>query len=508
MADAIDDHHPPAFVEPSAAKEPVPPISNGDLSPRLYNHDLAPTQRAHRPWSAYNVFALWANDVHSLGNYAFAIGLFALGLGAWQIMLTFLIGSVLIFLMLTLSGFIGEKTGVPFPVLSRIAFGINGAQVSAILRGGVAIVWFGIQTYLASTVFRVILLAIAPSWKPLDANSFLGLSTLGWITFAALWVIQVIIVSYGMQTVRRYIAFAGPLILTTMLAIAVWMFVRAGGSIAVSTHHSLSGGAMWAHILTGAALWVVIYGTFVLNFCDFTRSVRDRKSIVKGNIIGIPLNMLFFAAIVVVLAGAQFKINGQIITSPSEIVQTIPNLVFLILAGLPLIVLTIAVNLMANFVAPIYMLVNLFPRKLNFRRAGLVSALIGLVILPWNLYDSPVVIEYFLGGLGAVLGPVFGVIMVDYWLIRRRRVNIPDLYTTRRTGDYHYRSGVNLRAFTALLPSACIAVVVALVPAFHAVAGFSWFIGAILAAVVYFFVAGRHHQPSDVDGEAIAVPSE
>lgn len=494
---------------------PVTDILAGDaagtptdtLSPRLYNRDLAPTQREGRPWKAYNVFALWANDVHSLGNYAFAIGLFALGLGAWQIMLAFLIGSLLIFLLLTLSGFIGEKTGVPFPVLSRVAFGLKGAQVSAILRGGVAIVWFGIQTYLASHVFRVLILALVPSWKPFDETSFLGLSGLGWVTFLILWVIQVVIVSYGMATVRRYVALAGPIILTTMLAIAIWMFIRAGGSIAVSINSPLTGGAMWREILTAAALWTVIYGTFVLNFCDFTRSVRSKAAIVKGNIVGIPLNMLFFAAIVVVLTGTQYKINGHIITDPSDVVQAIPVLGLLILAGLPLIVLTIAVNLMANFVAPIYMLVNLFPQHLNFRRAGLVSALIGLVILPWNLYDSPVVINYFLGGLGAILGPVFGVIMVDYWVYRRAHVNIPDLYTNG-TGDYWYRSGVNVRAFAALVPAGVIAVVIALVPVFSAVSGFSWFIGAILAAVLYYVLADRSHTPRDVSGEAIAVPSE
>lgn len=498
-------HDVPTSVQsaPGAMLLETPP----GTSPKLYNRDLAPTQREGRPWTTYSVFALWANDVHSLGNYAFAIGLFALGLGAWQIMLSFLIGSLLIFFLLTLSGFVGEKTGVPFPVLSRIAFGISGAQVSAILRGGVAIVWFGVQTYLASAVLRVLLLSVLPSWKPLDANSFLGLSTLGWITFVALWIVQVIIVSYGMQTVRRYVAFAGPIILVTMLAIAIWMFMRAGGSIAMSIPDPLSGAAMWREIFTAAALWVVIYGTFVLNFCDFTRSVNNRGSIVKGNIIGIPLNMLFFAAIVIVLTGAQYKIDGKIITSPSDIVQSIPNAALLIIAGIPLIVLTIAVNLMANFVAPIYTLVNLLPQKLNFRRAGVVSASIGLVILPWNLYNSPVVINYFLGGLGAVLGPVFGVIMVDYWIIRRTRVNIPDLYKDRE-GDYWYRSGVNTRAFAALIPAAAIAVVIALVPTFSGISGFSWFIGAALSSALYFFLADRTHEPRSVDGAAIAVPSE
>ncbi|MEP6562361.1 MAG: NCS1 family nucleobase:cation symporter-1 [Nakamurella sp.] len=478
-----------------------------ELSPRLYNQDLAPTQRVGRKWRSYNIFTLWANDVHSLGNYAFAISLFALGLGAWQILLAFLIGAILLFGLLSLSGFMGEKTGVPFPVMSRIAFGIYGAQIAALVRGGVAIVWFGVQTYLASVVLRVLLIAIFPSLDSMDSNSILGLSTLGWISFVSLWVIQVVIVSYGMEMIRKYEAFAGPIILASMLGIAIWIFIEAGGSIALSTDQALTGGEMWREIFVGGSLWIAIYGTFVLNFCDFTRNAKTKSAITRGNFFGIPLNMLFFGVIVVVLAGGQFKINGEIIQSPADIVQTIPNTFLLVLACLALIMVTIAVNLMANFVAPIYALANLFPRKLNFKRAGLVSAVIGLVILPWNVYNNPTVIVYFLGGLGAILGPLFGVIMADYWLIRKTHVNIPDLYSEAPDADYHYRRGFNPRAILALVPAVLIAVPIAVVPAFHAVAGFSWFIGAGLSLVFYLIVADRKMPINEVSGESIAVPS-
>jgi len=492
----------------TAVDDRAPADSGGAASTGLYTYDLAPTKREGRRWGAYNVFTLWANDAHSLGNYAFAIGLFALGLSVWGILAAFLLASLLLFLLLTLSGYMGHKTGVPFPVMSRIAFGVRGAKIPAAVRGAVAIAWFGIQTYLASAVLKSLALVVSPGLRTLDGHSVLGLSVLGWIAFLALWAVQVLIVSYGMQVIRRYMAFAAPLTLVTMCGLAVWMFVRAGGSIAVSTHHPLTGGSMWLQILQGAALWVVIYGTFVLNFCDFTRSAKSRAAIVRGNVVGIPVNMLFFAGIVVVLSGAQFKLDGHVITSPQDIVRTIPNTFLLVASSLALVVLTIAVNLLANFVAPIYALVNLFPRRLNFRRAGVVSALVGLAILPWNLYDNPLVVNYFLGGLGALLGPLFGVIMADYWLLRRARVNVPDLYTDHPQGDYHYRRGYNLRAVWAFVPGAAISVVLALVPAFHAVAGFSWFIGAALAAVLYALIADRGTFARDVDGEAIAVAAE
>lgn len=473
-------------------------------SPSLYNNDLAPVKRDQRPWHAYHFFTLWANDVHSLGNYTFAIGLFALGLGAWQILLTFAIGAAALFVMLTLSGFVGERTGVPFPVISRVALGIRGGRAAAFARGAIAIVWFGIQTYLAADVLTVLATSLWPSLTSLQETMFLGLSLLGWISFLLLWVVQVVIVSYGMAMVRRYVSFAGPIILVTMLLLAGWVLVRADFSIAWSTDNALTGGAMWQKILVGAALWVVIYGTFALNFCDFTRCARSRRAIVQGNLVGIPLNMLLFAGIVIVLAGAQFHINGDIISSPADIVRTIPETGWRIAASIALVVLTIAVNLVANFVAPIYMLADMAPRVLNFRRAGFVSALIGVAILPWNLYNSPLVIEYFLSGLGAILGPFFGVIMVDYWCVRRQKINIPDLYTTAAEGEYHYREGINRRAFIALTPAAFIAVLLAVVPIFQFVAGFSWFFGAVIGGVLYFVLMPKDAQYHDVSGEAIA----
>jgi len=479
-----------------------------DISPRLYNADLAPTKRQGRSWSSYNIFALWANDVHSLGNYGFVLGLFALGLGGWQILLALGIGAALLLALLTMSGYMGYRTGVPFPVMSRISFGVLGAQLPAIIRGGVAIVWFGIQTYLASLVLRVMLIAVAPGLADLDHNAILGLSTLGWITFVALWLVQTYMVRHGMEMIRHYEAFAGPIILVTMAALAAWIFFKAGASIAWSTPNPLTGAAMWREIFAGAALWVSIYATFVLNFCDFTRGCKTRRSIVLGNFWGIMINVLFFGACAVVMAGAQFKINGQIIASPADIVHAIPNTAVLLVASLSLLILTVAVNLMANFVAPIYALTNIFPKQLNFARAGTICAVIGLVILPWNLYDSPVVINYFLGGLGALLGPLFGIIIVDYWLIRRGKINVPDLYTEDVSADYQYRRGINPRAIAAFIPAALVALVVAFTPAVKAVSPFAWFISAGLGGVIYFVLADRAGPFEDVSGEPIAVESK
>lgn len=491
------------------ADQPVTNYLDGQsgLSSRLYNADLAPTNKNGRQWSAYSIFALWANDVHNLGNYAFAIGLFSLGLGGWQILLAFGFGAVFLFLLLNLSGYMGEKTGIPFPVMSRIAFGTRGAQIPALLRGAVAIAWFGIQTYLASLVLQLALIAIYPALKSFQTDNLLGLSSLGWATFLLLWAIQLVIVSYGMEMIRKYEAIAGPVILMTFSALASWILVRAKFSIAWEMSHALSGTDMWIKILGAAALWVSVYGTFILNFCDFTRAAQSRNSIFWGNFWGIPINMLLFGGIVVVLTGGQYHIDGHIIASPADIVAMIPNTFLLVLATLSLLILTVGVNLMANFVAPTYALTNLMPKYMNFRKAAILSALIGLLILPWNLYNSPLVIPIFLGGLGALLGPLFGIIMVDYWIIRKQKINIPALYSDDAQSEYHYMAGSNPRAIIALMISGGLALGLTFLPLFAVFRDFSWFMAAGLGGMIYFLIADRRGPFTDVDGEKISVPA-
>lgn len=243
----------------------------------------------------------------------------------------------------------------------------------------------------------------------------------------------------------------------------------------------------------------------MLNFRDFTRGAASREAVIKGNFWGIPINMLIFGAVVIIMTGGELSINGQLIHSPTYVVQQIPNTFLLVLASLSLLILTIGVNLMANFVAPAFALSNLFPRHLNFRRAAIVSAIIGFVILPWNLYNSPVVIIYFLGGLGAFLGPLFGIVMADYWLIRKQRVDVPALYSDSTSGPYHYVNGFNPKAIQALVPSALISLLFAFLPALHPVSQFSWFIAAGLGALIYYAIAPKGLSYADRDGEAIAV---
>jgi nucleobase:cation symporter-1, NCS1 family len=488
----------------------TPPVGVEDvpaqaISPGFHNADLAPTNPPGRRGTACSIFTLWTNNVHSLGNYAFAVGLFSLGLGGWQILAALAAGAVLLLALLGFSGFMGQKTGVPFAVMSRISFGIRGARLASLLHGAVTVAWFGIQTFLASVVLRIMLVALVPPLQELDTNSILGLSTLGWTAFLALWIVQLFIAGFGLEMIRKFEAVAGPVILLTMVLLAAWVFTEAKGAIQWTGIRNLESGGMWRAIVAGGALWVAIYGTFLLNFGDVTRPAVSRNSIVRGNSWGITVNMLLFGAIVVVLAGGQYAVNGTIIEAPSDIVESIPNTLFLVLACLTILTLAIPLNLTANFLAPVQALARLFPGHLDHRKSAWVSGTVGLVILPWNLYGNPLAIVYFLGGLGALLGPLFGVVMANYWVLRRVKANAPVLNSESPTGTYVYRKGVNPQAVIALLPASAVAILVAFMPALEAAAPFAWLFGAGLGALTYCLIAGRTRRFDDVDGEAVAV---
>jgi NCS1 family nucleobase:cation symporter-1 len=438
--------------------------------------------------------------VHSLANYAFAVGLFSVGLDGWQILAALAVGAALLFALLGFSGFMGQRAGVPLAVMSRISFGVRGARLASLLCVAVTAAWFGIQTFLASVVLRILLVALVPQLQQLDTNSILGLSTLGWTAVLALWIVQLVIAGFGLDMIRAFEAVAGPVIVLTMVSLAAWVFIEAKGAIQWTGIRTTEGGGMWWAVFAGGALSVAIHGSFLLNFGDATRPAVSRKWIVRGTSWGITINTLLFGAIVVVLAGGQYTVNGTIIDAPSDIVENIPDTQFLVLACLAILILAIPVNLTANFLAPVQALAHLFPGHLDPRKAAWITGALGLAVLPWNLYGSPLAIVYFLSGLGALLGPLFGVVMANYWLLHRVRINAPELNSEGPPGTSLCRKGVNPRAVIALFPAFAAALLMAFVPSLEAAAPFAWLVGAGLGALTLCLVSGRTRWSDDVGG--------
>ncbi|MEU9474926.1 NCS1 family nucleobase:cation symporter-1 [Streptomyces sp. NPDC048191] len=465
--------------------------------PRLVNEDLAPAEK--RNWKVFDLFAMWMSDVHNLGNYTFAAGLLVLGMNVWQVFTSLLVGFVLIYVGMNRMGRIGQRHGVPFPVVSRIAFGVWGANIPALIRAVIAIMWYGIQTYLASVAVNVMLLAAWPGLGSLTHHSFLGLDALGWISFVSLWLIQALIISQGMEAVRKFQDFCGPAIWLVMIALAVWVLAKAHWSIALtSTPHPVSTGEQWRQWFGAIGLILATYGTLMLNFCDFSRFAPDYRTVRRGNFWGLPINSTAFVVVSVIVTAGSLKAFGQAITDPAELVAKVGNTWVLVVAALTFAVATMGVNIVANFVSPAYDLANVWPQKITFKVGGMISTVAALVVTPWNLFSNPTVVNYFLGGLGAFLGPLFGVIMVDYYWVKRGTVDVDALFDARPGSLYHYRGGVNPKALWAFLPSAAVAAVLALVKSFSDVAPYSWFIGTALAASLYALLGRRERAAGEV----------
>jgi nucleobase:cation symporter-1, NCS1 family len=316
----------------------------------------------------------------------------------------------------------------------------------------------------------------------------------------------------GMETVRRFIDWAGPAIWVVMLVLAVWIVFAAKGHInfTLSRQH-LSGGEAARQFLAAIALTVSYFSTLLLNFCDFSRFAPSRRAVRIGNFWGLPVNFIAFSIVSVVVTAGTVAVYGKAIFDPIELVQRMNNTWIAVVGAVTFAVATIGINIVANFVSPAYDLSNVAPGYIDFKRGGVITAIAALLVFPWKVYGSPFAVQYFLGGLAAFLGPLFGVIIADYYLRRHGRVNVADLYRAAPGADYYYRRGWNPRAILAFAPAAAVAAVVALVPAsvvplFGKLAPFSWFIGAVLGAALYLAITAGQRFPV-TGSEPAAMPA-
>ncbi len=466
------------------------PDAKPSQSERLHNEDLAPAKE--RTWGTYSLFAMWMSDVHSLGGYTFAAGLFFLGLTTWQVFVALIFGITIVYVLMNLTGMAGQQHGIPYPVVSRLSFGLFGANIPALIRAIVAVIWYGIQTWLASVAVVVLALEVFPGLEPLNESSFLGLSYLGWLAFLLLWAAQLLVLRRGMETVRRFVDFAGPAIYVVMFVMAAWILIEAGGEFSLNlSSRELSFGETLLQFFTAAALVVAYFSTLLLNFSDFARFAPSRRTVIWGNFWGLPVNFALFSAVIVIVTGGSIAVYGEAVTDPVELVSRIPSTFALILGAITFAIATVGINIVANFVSPAYDFANVAPKYINFRRGGLITAVLAVSVLPWYIYRNPVAINYFLGGLGSLLGPLFGVIIADYFLVKKQRVVVEDLYKWGEESRYWYQGGINRKALWAFIPAAAISVIIALIPTFGTLSPFSWFIGAGLAASLYWILMTR-----------------
>ncbi|MBQ4771218.1 NCS1 family nucleobase:cation symporter-1 [Pectobacterium carotovorum subsp. carotovorum] len=460
-------------------------------SPKLCNEDLAPTRA--QTWSWYNIFSFWMSDVHSMGGYVVAASFFALGLASWQVLLCLLVGICIVQVCANLVAKPSQMSGVPYAVICRQAFGVFGANIPAVIRGLIAFAWYGIQTYLAAHALMLVLLKFYPSLAPLTQSHWLGLSALGWICFGIMWFLQALVFWHGMNAIKRFIDFAGPAVYVVMTALAIWIVYQTGWeniSFTLTSKTLTTSEQLW-QMLTATALVVSYFSGPLLNFGDFSRYGKSMQEIRRGNRWGLPFNFLLFSIITVVIVSGTQSLFGRMITDPIETVSHIDSGFAVALGVLTMIIATIGINIVANFVSSAFDFSNCSPQRISFRTGGMIAAVGSVLLTPWNLFNSPELIHYTLDVLGAFIGPLFGILLMDFYVIKGGKIYVDDLFDATPKGKYWYRNGFNPNAIMALIPAVTIGLIITFTPQWRDAANFSWFIGAFLAAGCYRYLA-RH----------------
>lgn len=468
--------------------------------PDLYNEDLAPVPMEKRTWTGYSIFAMWMSDVHSVGGYTFAASLFLFGLTGWQVLLSMTAGILVVYVLMNMIGRPSLREGIPFPVMARVSMGVMGANLAAVIRGVVGIVWYGVQTYFASKAVATIILLFIPSAAALgQGTGFMGLDTLGWISFLIMWFGQLMIFQRGMETIRRFIDFCGPAVYLVMFALMAWILYHAGfGALNLRLgDEQLSGAATIGGMINALLLVVSYFAALLLNFGDFSRFGKSEQQMKVGNFLGLPVNFLVFSIIVVVVTAGSISVFGEMIMDPVEIVARIDNKVAVFIGSITFIIATMGINIVANFVSPAYDLANLFPRHVDFKRGGLITSILAVLVCPWIFVDSPHAITIFVSVFGAILAPLYGVMVADYYLVKREKIETPELYTMAPSGRYHYDGGWNRIGLRALAISGAIAIGWELcTQLFHIIPenAFGWVIGATAGAIAYTMLMRRAHR--------------
>jgi len=411
----------------------------------LWNPDLAPTPAASRTWSTYHIAALWIGMSVVITTYTLASGLMQQGMTWAQAMLTILLGNSIVLIPMMLNAHAGTKYGVSFPVLCRAAFGVRGANVPALLRAFVACGWFGIQTWIGGLALHALLGAAFPAWQAVPANV--------WIAFAAFWAVQVAIIIRGLEGIKALESWSAPLLLGGGALLLAWAIQRGGGLghiLAESSRLQKAHVPFWQLFPAGLTANVGYWATLSLNIPDFTRYARSQRSQVLGQALGLPATMTAFAFIGVAVTSATIVIYGEAIWDPVQLIARIGSAPVIVFGALIVLVAQLTTNMAANVVSPANDFSSLAPKRISYVTGGLITAVLGIAMLPWKLYaDAAAYIFTWLVGYSSLMGAIGGILIADYWVVRGRELSLPDLFDPN--GRYAYRNGVNERAMLALV---------------------------------------------------------
>ena len=479
-------------------------------SKSLYNADLAPTPSNKKNWGWFEIFNVWANDVQSLFGYTLAASLFiASGLNGWAVFLALILAGFFIMWLVNLSGKPSVKHGIPYPVFARVSMGVFGANFPAMARGLVAMFWYGAQTYAASTAVALLITGI--TGNP-GTEMFLGMTGVMWVSFIFVSAFQVYLFWQGVDLVKRFLNFAGPAVYVVMIILMLVIWFKAGGGLLSEVGEIFSGGTRtggfeglgsFGAFLAVFSIMVGYFAAVVINFGDFARFVKNEDEMKKGNLWGLVGNVIFFSFITLMITGGTIAIFGEYVESPTDMVAKVDNIALTIVAAFAFFAATVGINMVANFIPPAYDLANLMPSKINFRTGGLITAAFGFVIGGmWVAVITQMGLFPFVNTLGAILAPVFGIMIVDYYVIKKQRLDVDDLFSDSPKGKYHYNGGFNGKGMLAWALSGYIAVgtvwpnilFLGLDDFFANLGGgggYAWIIGASLGAVIHLAISSK-----------------
>lgn len=436
----------------SIQSTPSPQFDDWSPDPTLTNDDLKPTTADQRTFSGWEMASLWVGLVVGVPTYYLAGSLVDLGMAWWQGIATVVTANFILLIPLILTGHPGSRYGISFPVLARSSFGIRGAHIPTLLRALVGCGWYGIETWIGGeAIFLLLPNSIKQSTFSLSL-SWLGTSPLEFSCFIVFWLAQLTIVWKGMDGIRQLEKYSAPILIALTSSLLIWAYVNAGGfGHMLSISSRLSSSEFWSLFFPSLTANISFWATLALNIPDFTRYAKSQKDQIMGQS-GLPIFMGLFTFVGLAVTSSTKVIFGRVISSPIQLLGEIGGLWTTILAILGISLATLTTNIAANVVAPANALVNLRPSNFTFQRGALLTALLGIAFQPWRLLQSSESFVYtWLVGYSALLGPIGGIILVDYYLIRHTNLSIKDLYTLSPQGDYYYCGGYNLAAIAALV---------------------------------------------------------
>jgi NCS1 family nucleobase:cation symporter-1 len=447
--------------------------------PSLYNKDLAPIPASRRDWGTYNYTALWVGMSVCIPTYMLASGLIAGGMSWWEAILTILLGNSVVLIPMLLNAHAGTRYGIPFPVFVRASFGVRGANVPAVLRALVACGWFGIQTWIGGQAINSMLQILTPAWAHFAAGK--------WICFFGFWALNMLVVIRGIETIKFLEGVAAPFMLAIGLLLLWWVTRKAGGlgpvlSAPSKFHTNAEFFSFFVPAVTGM---VGFWATVALNIPDFTRYAKSQKAQMVGQALGLPTAMTLYSFIGVAVTSASAVIFGKAIWDPVELLGQFHQPVVAFVALIALLIATLNTNVAANVVSPSNDFSNLNPRLISFRTGGLITGAVGVLLMPWKLLsDFNAYIFGWLVGYSGLLGPIAGVMISDYFLVRNRALDLDELYA--RGGVYEYSNGFNFRALGALAAGILVALSGLVYPPLYVLYKYAWFAGFLVSGIVYY----------------------